>query len=429
MEKFDCIIVGAGLAGLATAYTLAKEGLEPLVIERGDYPGAKNVTGGRIYINPIRDMFPAEFWDKAPLERPVTTEIITMQSGAGTVSMRFRADEFAEPPYQSYCVQRAKFDRWFGSQATAAGAMLVGKSRFDDLIRDNGKIVGVIAGGEELGADVVVACDGVLSLAAEKAGLRKSGQPRDYAVGFKEVIELPAQTIEDRFGLPAGEGAAQLFMGSLSRGRFGGGFIYTNKTSLSLGMVVSIRDMMNGQPPVEPGVLLEEFKQRPEVAALIAGGEVIEYSAHVISEAGYNGITQLYGDGILVAGDAAGFSLNMGVTVRGMEFAIASGVIAARAIIKAREKKDYSAASLSVYRQLLEDSFVLKDLEAFKEAPHILDNPRFFSYYPELAGKVLRDIFAIGDRPKRKFIPTVRSHLGFSDITGILKDAWKGRKL
>lgn len=429
MEKFDVIIVGAGLAGLATAYTLAKEGFEPLLLERGDYPGAKNVTGGRLYLNPVRDMFPAEFWDKAPLERPVSTEIITMLSETSAATLRFRAAAFAAQPCQSYTVQRAKFDRWFGTEATKAGAMLVNKSRVDDLIFENGRVAGVVAGGEMLGADVVVACDGALSLMAEKAGLRKPAQPKDYAVGFKQVIEIPAKTIDDRFGLSGGEGAAQLFMGELTRGRFGGGFLYTNKTSVSLGMVVSIRDMMEGQPPVEPGVLLEEFKQRPEIAPLVADGEVVEFSAHVIPEAGYNGVGKVFGDGMLLAGEAAGFSLNTGLIVRGMEFAMASGVLAARTIKHAAAQKDYSAAALAEYGKLLESSFVLKDLATFKEAPHILDNPRFFSYYPDLAGKVLKDIFSIGAHPKDRFIPTIRRHLGIAEITGILKDAWKGRKL
>ncbi len=429
MEKFDVVIVGAGLAGLAAAYTLAKDGIEALVIERGDYPGAKNVTGGRLYLNPVRQYFPADFWDNAPFERPVTTEIVTMMTQENAASMRFQALEFNNPPYQSYSVQRSKFDRWFGNQAAGAGAMLVSKSRVDDLIWENGKVAGVIAGGEELGANVVLACDGVLSLVAEKAKLREPGKPEDFAVGFKEIIELPEKTIEDRFNLLPGQGAAQLFMGSLTQGRFGGGFLYTNKTSLSLGMVVSIRDLMEKQPPIEAPVLLEEFKQRPEVAALIGDGELAEYSAHVIPEAGYKGIGRLYGDGILFAGDAAGLSLNIGLTVRGMEFAIASGVLAARAIKQAFDRNDYSAASLSVYQQLLQNSFVLKDMQTFKEAPHVLDNPRFFTYYPELMGNILKDLYSFGQEPKEGLVRTVRNRLSFSDITGILKDAWGGRKI
>ncbi|NLP25566.1 MAG: FAD-dependent oxidoreductase, partial [Syntrophomonadaceae bacterium] len=77
MEKFDVIVVGGGLAGLAAAYTLAQEDLEVLVLERGDYSGAKNVTGGRLYLNPVRDLFP-DLWKKAPLERFIAHEEVAM---------------------------------------------------------------------------------------------------------------------------------------------------------------------------------------------------------------------------------------------------------------------------------------------------------------------------------------------------------------
>lgn len=429
MEKFDVIIVGAGLAGLSAGYSLAKAGVEVLILERGDYPGAKNVTGGRIYLNPVRHFFPENFWDKAPLERPVTTEIITMVSEGSSTSMRFRVDDFARPPYQSYTIQRSKFDRWFGLQATNAGAMLVNKSRVDDLIWDNGRVAGVIAGGEELGASVVLACDGALSLIAEKAGLRQPGQAKDFAVGFKEVIELPEKMLEARFGLSNGEGAAQLFMGSLTRGRFGGGFAYTNKTSISLGMVVGIRDLMEISPAANAAQLLEEFKQQPDVAALIVGGELIEYSAHVLPEAGYDGMQPCYGNGILVAGDAAGLALNMGLLVRGMEFAIGSGFLAAQTIQAALEQKDVSANALSSYKQRMEQSFVLQDMKTFRHAPHVLDNPRLFNHYPALVGNLMQDLFAVGAGPKASFVKTVRKHVGVSELAGMLKDAWGGRKL
>lgn len=429
MEKFEVIIVGGGLAGLAAAYTLANAGIEAVVVERGDYPGAKNVTGGRIYLNPVRQYFPDGFWEKAPLERPVTSEIFTMMAEDSSTSLRFRSGRWSEPPHQSHTVLRGNLDRWLGERAAAAGAMMVTKNRVDELIWENGKVAGVIAGGEELGAEVVLACDGALSLVAEKANLRPPGKPKDYAVGFKEVIELPRQRIEDRFNLTEGEGAAQLFMGSLTGGRFGGGFLYTNRESLSLGIVVGIKDLMEKQPLVEAPRLLEEFKRRPEVASLIEGGDMVEYSAHVIPEAGFGGITRLFGDRILVAGDAAGFALNMGVTVRGMEFAIASGVIAARAVRQAFESKDFSAESLSKYQQLLKESFVLKDMETFKAAPKVLDTPRFFNHYPQLMGNVLHEMLTIGGGPKEKISATVRRHLGIGELTGMLKDIWRGREL
>ena len=169
VEKFDAIIVGAGLAGLAAAYTLAQEGLEVLVLERGDYAGAKNVTGGRLYLNPIRDMFP-DLWKKAPLERFIAREEVAIVAKERSLTMSYCGEELRQEPYQSYSILRAKFDRWLAKQAERKGAMLVTKSRVDDVIIDNGQVVGVIAGGEELHADVVIACDGVLSLVAEKSG-------------------------------------------------------------------------------------------------------------------------------------------------------------------------------------------------------------------------------------------------------------------
>lgn len=427
MEKFDAIIVGAGLAGLAAAYTLAQEGLEVLVLERGDYAGAKNVTGGRLYLNPIRDMFP-DLWKKAPLERFIAREEVAIVAKERSLTMSYCGEELRQEPYQSYSILRAKFDRWLAKQAERKGAMLVTKSRVDDVIIDNGQVVGVIAGGEELHADVVIACDGVMSLVAEKAGLRKPGNPRDFAVGFKEVIELDPTVIEDRFGLNGNEGAARLYMGEVTKGKFGGGFLYTNKESLSLGIVVGIKDLTEGEQVQAPS-LLDDFKQRPEVASLIRGGQTVEYSAHVIPEGGLKALTKLYGNGILVAGDAAGLSMNIGVTVRGMEYAMASGYLAAQAVLKARETGQYSASQLAVYELLLKDSFVMKDFQNFKDAPAALDNPRFFTVYPEMVTTMMSELYAVGAGPKERIYPTLKKHLTIRELWDMLGDLRKVRKI
>jgi len=427
VEKFDAIIVGAGLAGLAAAYTLAQEGLEVLVLERGDYAGAKNVTGGRLYLNPIRDMFP-DLWKKAPLERFIAREEVAIVAKERSLTMSYCGEDLRQEPYQSYSILRAKFDRWLAKQAERKGAMLVTKSRVDDVIIDNGQVVGVLAGGEELHADVVIACDGVLSLVAEKAGLRKPGVPRDFAVGFKEVIELDPTVIEDRFGLNGNEGAARLYMGEVTKGKFGGGFLYTNKESLSLGIVVGIKDLMEGEQVQAPS-LLDDFKQRPEVASLIRGGQTVEYSAHVIPEGGLKALTKLYGNGILVAGDAAGLSMNIGVTVRGMEYAMASGYLAAQAVLKAREAGQYSASQLAVYELLLKDSFVMKDFQNFKDAPAALDNPRFFTVYPEMITTMMSELYAVGAGPKERIYPTLKKHLTIRELWDMLGDLRKVRKI
>jgi electron transfer flavoprotein-quinone oxidoreductase len=427
VEKFDAIIVGAGLAGLAAAYTLAQEGLEVLVLERGDYAGAKNVTGGRLYLNPIRDMFP-DLWKKAPLERFIAREEVAIVAKERSLTMSYCGEELRQEPYQSYSILRAKFDRWLAKQAERKGAMLVTKSRVDDVIIDNGQVVGVIAGGEELHADVIIACDGVLSLVAEKAGLRKPGVPRDFAVGFKEVIELDPTVIEDRFGLNGNEGAARLYMGEVTKGKFGGGFLYTNKESLSLGIVVGIKDLTEGEQVQAPS-LLDDFKQRPEVASLIRGGQTVEYSAHVIPEGGLKALTKLYGNGILVAGDAAGLSMNIGVTVRGMEYAMASGYLAAQAVLKARETGQFNASQLAVYELLLKDSFVMKDFQNFKDAPAALDNPRFFTVYPEMITTMMSELYAVGAGPKERIYPTLKKHLTIRELWDMLGDLRKVRKI
>ena len=421
MEKFDVIIAGAGLAGLAAAYTLSGKGVEVLVLERGDYPGAKNVTGGRLYVNPVRDLCP-ELWNGAPLERFITHEGATLMAKERSVTVDYSGSELRVEPHQSYSILRAKFDRWLAEQAEARGAMLLTKVRVDDVIKEKGGIAGVLAGGDELRADVVIACDGVLSLIPEKAGLRSSGLPHDYALGIKEVIALDSGIINDRFNLEGNEGAARLFMGEVTQGRFGGGFLYTNRESISLGIVIGIQDLLEDGAAMDVPALLESFKQRSEIAPLIRGGATVEYAAHVIPEGGFRALSRLYGNGVLVAGDAAGLALNIGFTVRGMEYALASGYFAAQTVLNARETGNFSAETLSLYKRLLEESFVLKDFKNFQETPAVVGNPRFINHYPEMIGNLMREIYAVPAGPKNRLYPTIRKHLTLSEMWSEFKD-------
>ena len=421
MEKFDVIVVGAGLSGLATALTLSGEGVEVLVLERGDYPGAKNVTGGRLYVNPVREFFP-DLWPNAPLERLIVREGFALMAKERSVTLEYSGTELGNEPPQSYSVLRARFDRWLAEQAESRGAMLLTKVRVDDVIRENGGVAGVIAGGDELRANVVIACDGVLSLIPEKAGLRSPGSPHDYAVGIKEVIALDTGVINDRFGLERNEGAARLFAGEVTRGHFGGGFLYTNRDSISLGIVIGIGGLVGRASPPDIPALLDAFKARPEIAPLIRGGDTVEYAAHAIPEGGYRALGKLYGNGILVAGDAAGLALNMGVTVRGMEYALASGCLAARAVLKAREAGNFRTETLSLYGRLLEESFVLRDFKSFQETPAVLANPRFTNHYPELIGAVMKDVYAVPAGPKARLYETIRKHMTLKEMWSVFKD-------
>jgi electron transfer flavoprotein-quinone oxidoreductase len=428
VEKFNVIIAGAGLAGLAAAWTLAGEGVEVVVLERGDYPGSKNVSGGRIYLNPVRDLFPG-LWEEAPFERAIVREGATLMARNRSVTFQYTGSELRAGQPQSYSVLRSKFDRWFSERVEERGAMLLSKTLVTDVIRENGKIAGVIAGGDELRADVVIACDGALSLIPEKAGLRAPGRAHDNAVGVKELIQLDPAVINDRFNVADGEGAAQLFVGDVTKGLFGGGFLYTNRDSISLGLVAAIEDIAREEAAGDIPALFESFKARPEIEPLIRGGKTVEYGAHVIPEGGYRALSRLYGDGILVAGDSAGFALNLGFTVRGMEYALASGYYAAKAILEAKKAGRYNAATLAVYQKFLEDSFVLKDFRTFQDTPRVLSNPHLFGHYPELAGNLLRDLYDIPAGPKSPIFTTLRQHLTLSQLWTMLKDAREVTKI
>ena len=406
MDKVDVIIVGGGLAGLSCAYELADSGMTVIVLERGDFSGSKNVTGGRIYLSPLRNLLP-DLWKDAPLERHVTKEILTLMGEANSTTLELYSERFNREPCPSYPILRAKFDRWFADLVSEKGVFVIPQKNVNDLIKEDGKVIGIRAGDEEIGADCVVAADGILSFLAEKANLRQPFKPQHFALGFKEVIELPSQTIEDRFRLGEGEGAAQLFVGSLTRGMLGGGFLYTNQGSLSLGIVVGIHSLNVREPREEVYKLLDEFKERPEIKNLIKGGNVVEYSAHLITEGGIHTKPKLYADGMLVVGDAAGLGLNMLVTVRGMEYAMASGVLAGRTIKKAKEKNDFSASSLAYYEQLLNESFIMKEMNSFKNSLMILENERLFSKYPQAISDLFEKVMRIDEHPKESLYKTI----------------------
>ena len=138
---------------------------------------------------------------------------------------------------------------------------------------------------------------------------------------------------------------------------------------------------------------------------------------------------KLFADGIVVVGDAAGLALNLGLTVRGMDFALASGALAARAIVRARQQKDYSATCLAHYQKLLEESFVLKDLQTFRHMPQFLQNPRLFGLYPEAACRLLEKLLWVGEEPKQKLSSTAWGEIW--SLAGIrtLRDLWALRKV
>lgn len=401
-DKFDVIIVGGGVAGLAASIVLAENDLEVLLVERGDYCGAKNVTGGRLYGHSLEKIIP-NFAEEAPIERKVVKEKISMMSEKSSLDIGYSSKELGkDKDSSSYVVLHSKFDQYLAEKAEEAGVAIITGVLVERLLLEDGKVVGIDATGEEMYADAVIIADGVNSLLSQQIGIKKELEPNQVAVGAKEVIELSEEIINERFNLESGEGMSWLSCGDPTMGGFGGGFIYTNKDSVSIGVVATLSDI--GYSNTKLTDLLERFKEHDSVAPFIKGGKTIEYSAHLVPEEGIHMVPQIYGDGFLVVGDAAGFCINLGYTVRGMDFAIESGRLAALAILRAKEKEDFSKESLAVYQDLVKDSFIMKDLMTFKAFPTILSRREIFSDLPEIINDVAGRAFTVNGGDSKGFI-------------------------
>ncbi|MEG1561889.1 MAG: FAD-dependent oxidoreductase [Raoultibacter sp.] len=424
MADFDAIVVGSGCAGAVAAYELAQANKSVLVIERGNFAGAKNMTGGRIYSHSLKKVFP-DFESSAPLERKIARERISLIAEDANFTLDFTSDEMRKESQDSYAVLRGSFDQWLAEQAERAGAEYIYGIAVEGLMKDaTGKVCGVRAGEDEITAEVVLLCDGVNSLLTKDAVNAQRPHPGAIAVGIKQTIELDAQTITDRvLAASDAEGAAWLFSGYATQGTFGGGFMYTNRNSVSLGIVAGIEATMNNAK-VPLCQMLEDLKMHPEVAALIRGGKVVEHSGHMVPEGGINIMPELTGDGVLLAGESAMMCVNLGYQVRGMDYAIAAGQAAGIEAAKALDAGDTTKLGLSGYVRALENSFVLKDLKQFKRVPSFMEGfGRMFKGYPEMTRDMMNKMFIVDGTPvqpmKKQMMPIVK-RVG---ILNLLKDA------
>ncbi|MCI1788912.1 MAG: FAD-dependent oxidoreductase [Actinomyces sp.] len=421
------IVVGAGIAGSIAAFTCASAGRSVLVIERGEYAGAKNVTGGRLYAHAFCPVFP-DFEKRAPLERLITHEKISMLSTDAATTLDFTSSRLADDGNRSYSVLRAPFDQWLAGQAEEAGAEIVYGVAVTDLVMDGSRVVGVRAGEDEITADVVILADGANTLLVEKAGLGPRPSPSQMAVGVKEIIELPEATVAERMQCAPGEGAAWLFVGEATKGRAGGGFLYSNKASISLGIVATLSSLVEGDTCVPQ--MLEDFKNHESIAPLIDGGTTVEYSAHLIPEGGMRAMPDLCRDGCLVAGDAAMMCLNLGYQIRGMDLAATAGRLAGMTAAEAVEAGDTSRQVLDSYRDKLSSSFVMRDLAAFQRFPAFMEGwDRMFQTYPRVSRDILLKMFTVDGSPsehiRSSVAQTLKSEVGYlnllRDVRGVAK--------
>jgi electron transfer flavoprotein-quinone oxidoreductase len=427
---FDVVVVGAGPAGSAAAITAARAGLSVALVERGPFPGAKNMYGGVVYGRVLDGLVP-RWWEQTPVQRWVTRRATMVLTESQSLCIDYRTASWGEAPYNGATALRSEFDAWLADQAVAAGATLVTSTVVTGLRFDaaTGRVAGVRTDRPDgdLDARLVIAADGVNSFCAKEAGLYTAPaaeQAEHTTLGVKEVLALPRSVIEERFGLHGREGADFEILGGTG-GVAGGGFLYTNLDSVAVGVVLHLPGLVASKR--RPEDLVADLKAHPAIAPLVAGGELVEYSAHLIPEGGYDHMPQLAGDGILVTGDAAGLCLAAGIWLEGVNFALGSGMAAGETAAEALRRGDVSTAGLAGYRRRLEGSFVLADHRKLRRAPGLLLSERMQQRYPHLVCNLVEELFTVRNpTPKPGGIRVARRELRRAGvrIRDVARDAW-----
>jgi len=375
----DVVIVGAGPAGLSCALRLAEliarkpaAGLSAeniYVIEKADELGMHSLSGAVLDPRGLRELVPDFEKQGVPLDTPVTND-------AAYFFTERRAIRFplTPPPLRNhgnYVVSLARLVQWLGQRAEKAGVNVFTGFAGSALLTDNGCVVGIqtddkgvdkdgrrkenFQPGYELRAKVTVLAEGPRgSLTKElikKFSLDAGCNPQVYALGVKEVWEVPAGRIEP--------GTVWHTMGwPLDSSMYGGGWIYGlqgNRTSLGL-----VSGLHYADPRFDPHVAFQRFKLHPFVRRLLEGGKLVRYGAKTIPEGGYWAIPKTYVSGALLVGDGAGFLNSQ--RLKGIHMALKTGMLAAETIFEALGAGDTSEKKLKSFSDKVEQSWVKQEL-------------------------------------------------------------------
>lgn len=425
-NQHDVIVVGAGPAGATAACFMAQEGLDVLVLDRAPFPGAKNCGGANIFGEHTHKLFP-NFWEEVEYERIITAQAYWWMTENSAIILHYDDQKLAAAPYNRVTVKRPHLYRWLAAKGEAAGADI----RFGETVKavlfDGEQAIGVKAGEPETEyyANLIILAEGVNAILAQKAGLAPRLSAADVALYAKETIRLQPQIIEERFRLQPGQGAIIGLVGYPTMGFNGTASIHTFRDCVNVNAGMAVANYAQGG--VHPNELLERIKKHPSIQPMLAGGETIEYGAAMIPEGGYNAIPPLVHPGLLIAGDTG--SLVNGT--HGFSLAMWSGYFAAKAAVLAKRKRDFSVKRLSLYRTLLDESFIMQDLRANAGAARLqTEVPYLFDLYTRMANQgayLSARLVTMPKREKRKWI--FRKVTSMQPVLSILRDAWKVAKV
>jgi electron transfer flavoprotein-quinone oxidoreductase len=395
MPDVDVIVVGAGPAGSCAALKLARAGHSVVLLERGPFPGSKNMYGGVVYPRVLDSLIP-NWWEHAPIQRWVTRRSTMVLTDTQAISVDVRSDKWGAAPYNGATAYRPDFDSWLAQQAVDAGAQLLTSTTATGLLRDGARVVGVKTDRPDgdLTASFVIACDGVNSFLAKEAGLYKNWHADNFTLGVKETLALPKHVIDERFGVRDNHGVDIEILGC-TNGIPGGGFIYTNLDTLAVGLVLKLPSL--GKSGIRPEELIASLKAHSAIAPLVEGGELKEYSAHVIPEGGYNAMPQLAAPGFLVAGDAAAMCLAAGIWLEGVNMAMGAGIAAANTVSfqlgPHGDVKDHPGDVERFYRTEL--GYVEADHKKLRNIPHLVLSDRVQNQYPTMVANIAERMFRV----------------------------------
>ena len=428
---FDVVVVGAGRAGTAAAYRLATEGADVALVERASQPGMKNVTGGVLYGRVLADLLPG-FPEEAPLERRVVEHNVVMLHDDAAVTLGYRDAALRDEP--NYTLLLGRFDRWFVDRAVEVGVTFLPETTVRDVTQDaDGAVVHTDRADGDLRCSAVVGADGVNTTVGRTTGIQRPMRNEDRALAVRKVIDVGRETINERFALEDGEGAAYVYAGYPAGAPTVGYFLYTFEEYVSVGAVGgldvlrSLGDAGYGGSGTPLYGLLEEFTDLDAVRPYVRGDDVQEYEGILVPEHTYETLPARHDRRVALVGDAAGLVLNKGYTFRGLDYGVESGVLAGDAALACAADGNWAAFGRR-YDARLEDSYVMDEMRRHRGLPALLAAERLYGAYPGVATETLRGMYTTGADARTPTWRRAYRALRRSDASALdlLKDGLRG---